>query len=224
MQLRVKLELALIGILLVFCSFVFVPTSGWARLFWNVLGYLCLFIIYKIAKLSLKDIGLARINILTGLKFGGFVMSAILFSILILFFINKQFFHDSRYHHSLATAIYSSIIILPFKTIFFEELAFRGILPAILLKIKDNRWLATLFSSIAFGLWHVSSALTIGNFAFGSITIARVFVIFAVVAFTTLAGILLCELRWRSQSLVAPVAVHWFINGLAIILSSLSWS
>jgi membrane protease YdiL (CAAX protease family) len=40
------------------------------------------------------------------------------------------------------------------------------------------------------------------------------------VAFTALAGLLLCELRRRSGSLLAAAALHWATNGLGLLLAA----
>ena len=144
---------------------------------------------------------------------------------MIAYAFSSSSFRDPRYHHEVSTAIYSSLVILPLKTIFFEELAFRGILLGYLLKIKLSRWYAILISSLTFGLWHISTASVLRDGSFSSQSFAHVvFSIFGTVLLTTVAGILFCELRLRSKSLAAPIAVHWFINGAATVLAALSWS
>ena len=42
----------------------------------------------------------------------------------------------------------------------------------------------------------------------------------AAVGFTALAGLLLCELRRRSGSLLAAAALHWATNGLGVLLTA----
>jgi uncharacterized protein len=41
----------------------------------------------------------------------------------------------------------------------------------------------------------------------------------ATVGFTSLAGALLCWLRLRSGSLLAPILTHWTVNGLGVIVT-----
>jgi uncharacterized protein len=73
---------------------------------------------------------------------------------------------------------------------------------------------ATLLSSAVFGLWHVLASLgggpanamiagTVGGDASGMA--ARVML---TVLFTSLGGVVLCWLRLRSGSLLAPVLAH----------------
>jgi CAAX protease family protein len=87
---------------------------------------------------------------------------------------------------------------------------------------------ATLVSSGLFGLWHVLAALgggavntaiagLVGGGAAG--TAARVVV---TVLFTSAAGVVLCWLRLRSGSLLAPILAHWTVNGLGVIVTLLA--
>lgn len=215
---------ALLATSLIVCNIAFITSNGWARLCWGVLGYGALFLAYKLAELKLADIGLATSNLTRGLKFGGYIILIILAGLLLVFLLHRGIYKDSRYHHSLAAALSSSLILLPLKTVFFEELAFRGVLLGMLLKFRKGRRFATLASSIAYGLWHISSATKISSPDIGGIVIPQILIVLVVVVVTTLAGILFCELRWRSKSLIAPISVHWFINGFATILAALSWA
>ncbi|HEV2870259.1 MAG TPA: CPBP family glutamic-type intramembrane protease, partial [Actinomycetota bacterium] len=83
-------------------------------------------------------------------------------------------------------------------------------------------------SSGLFGLWHVVGSLgggaanaaivgVVGGDAAG--TMLRVVV---TVAFTALAGVVLCWLRLRSGSLLAPILAHWTVNGLGVIVTLLA--
>jgi membrane protease YdiL (CAAX protease family) len=56
-------------------------------------------------------------------------------------------------------------------------------------------------------------------------TRARVAVsVLATIAFTTIAGIVFAELRWRSGSLVAPIGLHWATNGLGVLAAARVWA
>ena len=216
--------LVLIAALMV-CNLVFIHTAGWLRLFWNLFGYISLFLIYKFAGLKLDDIGLSPKNFKSGLKYSAYLIALIAVVLVLVFIIDSKIFQDPRYHHALGSALYSSLVLLPLKTVFFEELAFRGFLLSLLFKTKNNRMFATIASSLLFGLWHIGTAGKLSSQGIdGGATISSPLTIFGVFIVTTLAGIVFCELRWRSKSLVAPIAVHWFINGIAIVLAALSWS
>jgi membrane protease YdiL (CAAX protease family) len=167
---------------------------------------------------------LARNNALSGLRLGFYCAGLILIAMVCIFVIDGHAFRDPRYHQSIPAAMVAALIIEPFKTVLFEEFAFRGVLPAIILKLKDSKRFAVLFSSVAFGLWHITSSAAIGNYRVSSsFTAGKLNVMLAAIIFTTVAGVLLCILRYRSQSLMAPIVVHWFANAAAIIFAALSW-
>jgi membrane protease YdiL (CAAX protease family) len=42
--------------------------------------------------------------------------------------------------------------------------------------------------------------------------------------FTTAMGFLLIYLRYKSDSLIVPIACHWFVNAAAVILAAISWA
>ncbi len=203
----------------------FILSSGWARLLWSSAGYLCLFAAYKTEKLSLESIGLARGSVKPALKYIFGVLALITFVMLLAFFVNEAAFKDTRYNQGLTAALYASAVLLPLKTVLFEEIAFRGILPALFLKFKHNRTYATVASSLLFGLWHVFLATKMGNYLLGgSLVIPNPFVVIGIFLATSVAGYIFCELRWRSGSLLVPIAAHWFINGFAMVLAALAWS
>jgi membrane protease YdiL (CAAX protease family) len=122
------------------------------------------------------------------------------------------------------TAMWAVLVVIPLGTVLPEELAFRGLLLALLGRRYGLR-AATLLSSGLFGLWHVVPSLgggtanatmasVVGGDAAG--TLVRVVV---TVVFTLLAGVVLCVLRLRSGSMLAPVLAHWTVNGLGFIVT-----
>ena len=48
----------------------------------------------------------------------------------------------------------------------------------------------------------------------------RILAVLGAVAFTAVAGLLLCELRRRSGSLLAAAALHWATNGLGLLVTA----
>ncbi len=206
-------------------NIAFILSNGWARLLWSSLGYLSLFAAYKIEGLSLDSIGLGKGTTKPALKYILGIMTLIVFVMLVAFFVNDAAFKDARYNQSFAMALFASLVLLPLKTVLFEEIAFRGILPALFLRFKHHRMYATVVSSLLFGLWHVFLATKMGNYLLGgSLVIPNPFVVLGIFVATSVAGYIFCELRWRSGSLLTPIAAHWTINGFAMILASFAWS
>jgi membrane protease YdiL (CAAX protease family) len=119
------------------------------------------------------------------------------------------------------------LVVIPLATVLPEEIAFRGVLLALLAPALGRRS-AAVVSSALFALWHVLPALgdsaanevvadTVGTGVAG--VVLRVIL---TLAFTAAAGLLLCWVRWRSDSLVAPAALHWAVNsgGLLVVAAA----
>lgn len=126
-------------------------------------------------------------------------------------------FVDSRARPDLAGVAKQALVHVPLGTVLLEEVAFRGVLPA-LARRRLGRMGATVISSVLFGLWHVLPSLRLpqDNRAAARALAGRspFAVVTPAVASTAAAGVLLCELRWRSGSLIAPAGLHWATNGL----------
>lgn len=112
-------------------------------------------------------------------------------------------------------------VVIPLTTVLPEEFGFRGVL----LDLLGNDPRAAAGSSVAFGLWHLLPALGDGpaNAAVGGIVgdDRRGVAIRAAgtVLVTTLGGLLMAEVRLRSGSLLAPVLLHWAVNGLGELIA-----
>jgi membrane protease YdiL (CAAX protease family) len=89
--------------------------------------------------------------------------------------------------------------------------------------------MATAVTSVLFGLWHVLPALDVTGTSTAISDGGRpprrrvLLTILGTVLFTALAGVVFAELRRRSDSLVAPVLLHWATNGLAVVAASRMW-
>lgn len=226
MKLKTKQRIAIsvLIVTLIFCNVTLPTSTGWNRLWLNILGYAGLFTCYKIANLNLGEIGLSRKNIKSGLKYGLLSLFIIAVSFVIVFLFYGQLFKDPRYHNSFYDTFYAIFILLPLKTVLFEELAYRGIGLALLLKIKENKLFAVSISSIAFGIWHISSSIGVNGYNItDNFSVTKSLFVGASVLATTAAGFVLCELRFRSKSLLAPIIAHWSINAVALILATVSW-
>jgi len=121
-----------------------------------------------------------------------------------------------------SAAVVSAVILIPLGTVIHEEFAFRGVLFG-LLRRRSGRRVAVLGSSAVFGVWHIVPALATGptNAAMADAvgeglggTILR---LAGTVLITGLGGILLCELRVRSGSLLAPILLHWAVNAGGVL-------
>ena len=132
------------------------------------------------------------------------------------------------HYATLSGALIASMMIIPLQTVIPEELAFRGVLHGALDRAWGFRGVAAA-GSLLFGLWHIATSmgLTASNVGFTRILGGGVFgmvagVVGAVLA-TAAAGFVFTWLRRRSGSLIAPIALHWSLNGLGALAAALVW-
>ena len=114
------------------------------------------------------------------------------------------------------------LVKVPLGTVLLEEVAFRGVLYGLLLRIRGVYW-ATGVSSLLFGLWHILPSLHLASdkpalgSLFGHSVLGAVLADAGAVLFTAASGVVFCELRRRSTSLLAPMGLHWATNALGYI-------
>ena len=110
------------------------------------------------------------------------------------------------------------LVRIPLGTAVVEEVVFRGVLFALWRDTGASAVPAALFSSIAFGLWHIQPTL-VGlkmNEPLASRNKVRAAVIGAVFL-TTVAGLGLVFLRTWSGGLLAPIVLHAGINSVGAL-------
>ena len=129
----------------------------------------------------------------------------------------RHLFADDRVraasHREVA---FETLARIPVGTALFEEVAFRGVLSGLLLRIMAPGP-AYLASAAAFGLWHVLP--TLRDHA-GSPTAGRVSPSTAAISsvlLTAPAGLAFEGLRRRTDSLLAPVLAHAALNASAYL-------
>jgi uncharacterized protein len=132
------------------------------------------------------------------------------------------------HYATVSGALLASMIIIPLQTVIPEELAFRGVLHGALDRAWGFRGVAAA-GSLLFGMWHIATSfgLTSSNVGFTKLfgvgLVGMVAgVVMAVVA-TGAAGFVFTWLRRRSGSLIAPIALHWSLNGLGALAAALVW-
>jgi membrane protease YdiL (CAAX protease family) len=124
-------------------------------------------------------------------------------------------------------AALATLAVIPLGTVLPEELAFRGVLWALLCR-RHGRRVATAGSSVLFGLWHVAPALgggatnEVAAGAVGGGVAGTAIRVAGTVLVTGLAGVGFCWLRTASGSLLAPALVHWATNGLGLLAVELA--
>jgi uncharacterized protein len=185
----------------------------------------CLIGVARGQGLTAADLGLARSTWRTGLRWGAAaaVLVGAAYALAYLIGPVRQALPNGSGDVD-REALWAILVVIPLGTVLPEELAFRGLLLDLLGR-RQGMLAGTLLSSALFGLWHVlpslgggaANAAMVGMVGAGTPgTVARVVV---TVGFTSLAGVVLCWLRLRSGSLLAPVLLHWTVNGLGVIVT-----
>ncbi len=121
---------------------------------------------------------------------------------------------------------FAALIRVPVGTALLEEVAFRGVLLAMLTRRYGTAW-GVVGSSVAFGTWHLLPSLDLaaGNAAIGSTLGAHPLASAGIAMVAAgLAGALLCLLRIRYDHLIAPLAVHVTTNSVGYLLAWLMLS
>jgi membrane protease YdiL (CAAX protease family) len=188
---------------------------------------LFLVVLARRAGLTWHDLGLSRRTLLPGLKYaaGAILAVGVVYAIGAAIPLTRPAFEDVRYHLHFSAALLTAFVVVPLGTVLLEEIAFRGVLLGLVNRHRGAVW-ASLTSSVLFGLWHILPSLrlnqanqavgdTVGTGAAG-----QVLAVAGAVAFTAVAGLLLCELRRRSGSLLAAAALHWATNGLGLLVTA----
>jgi CAAX protease family protein len=188
-------------------------------------------LIGRTAGLSWNDMGLGRGTWRPGLRWAGaeIGLAAVVVAAGAALPLTRNAFRDSRYQLNLGGALLDALVLIPVGTVLLEEVAFRGVLWGLLRRARGTAT-ATAVTSLLFGLWHVlpSLGLASANQAIsgtvGSGRSAELVTVLATMGFTALAGVVFCELRRRSGSLLAPAGLHWAVNGLAVLASAAVWA
>jgi uncharacterized protein len=127
---------------------------------------------------------------------------------------------DDRADLGRGELYYHALLRIPLGTALFEEVAFRGVLLGLLLRVT-SQLRAVAWSSVVFGLWHIAPtivALRVNDIAPGSGE--GLVAILGAVGVTTIAGGVFCWLRLASGSLLAPVLTHWATNAFGLLAAA----
>ena len=188
-----------------------------AHLFVSPLVTVLLLGIGRAAGLSWTDIGLGRGALLGGIRWGGagvVLITAGYALALALPFARAA----AEAAPGIRTTLFNALVDVPVGTVILEEVAFRGVLWALLSR-DHGPVVATAVSSVLFGLWHVlptlgsSDGVRVPTMLADGFLGRLAWVLLNVLA-TGAAGVVFCELRRRSGSLLAPMLVHWALNGV----------
>lgn len=106
------------------------------------------------------------------------------------------------------------LVRIPLGTVLLEAIAFRGVLFAAVERVRTTA-AAVIVTSVAFGLWHIGP--TVHELRDVGALLDPLAAVGAVVAITTLGGVLFALLRLVGRSLMASALVHWSMNAAGLV-------
>ena len=226
---RTYIDIGVVVVVLAMTNLIAHFTTPWASVATVPAAAVFLLILVRSRGLGWVELGLGREHWKSGAGYAVAAMAVVVSVVAIgaLLPWTRPMFMNNNYA-TVSGALIASMIIIPLQTVIPEELAFRGVLHGALNRAWGFRGVAAA-GSLLFGLWHIATSLglTSSNVGFTRIfgdgllgTIAGV--VLAVVA-TAVAGFVFTWLRRRSGSLLAPIALHWSLNGIGALAAALVW-
>lgn len=171
---------------------------------------------------SWEDLGLGSARLRHGLRIGAVAAGVVgtVYLVGLALPATRDLFVDERAAAPLSGLLWQMMIGIPLGTIVLEEIAFRGVLPAL---VGGSFWPGALLSSALFGLWHILPSIGLGatnagvGAAIGDLTGGMQ--IGLVVLGTAAAGLLLAAQRRWSGHLVTPAMAHLATNALGAFIA-----
>ncbi|MDT5006381.1 MAG: protease family protein [Mycobacterium sp.] len=224
---RTYIDIAVVVVVLAITNLVAHFTTPWAGIATVPAAAVGLLVLVRSRGLGWSELGLSREHWKAG---AGYALAAVavvttVVAIGALLPWTRPMFMNNNYA-TVSGALIASMIIIPLQTVIPEEVAFRGVLHGALNRAWGFRGVAAA-GSLLFGLWHIATSLglTSSNVGFtrifgGGVVGTMAGVVLAVAA-TGIAGFVFTWLRRRSGSLIAPIALHWSLNGMGALAAAM---
>ncbi|MFD6391548.1 type II CAAX prenyl endopeptidase Rce1 family protein [Nocardia sp. NPDC060259] len=228
-KLHAYVDIAVVVVVLAGTNLIAHFTTAWANIVIVPVAAFALLALMRKRGLGWAELGLSprhwRRGTVYALGAVGIVLTAVAIGAILP--ITRPFFLADRYA-TISGALIASMIVIPLQTVIPEELAFRGVLHGTLDRVLGVRGLFAA-GSLLFGFWHIASSLglTSGNKGLTGIVggglVGQIIGITLAVAATAAAGVVFTWLRRRSGSLLAPIALHWSLNGAGALAAAIVW-
>jgi uncharacterized protein len=226
---RIYVDVALVVVVLALTNLIAHFTTAWAGVATVPAAAVGLVALLRFNGLGWTELGLGRDHWRSGAAYalGAIALVVTVIAVGVLLPATRPMFMNNHYA-TISGALMASMIIIPLQTVIPEELAFRGVLHGALNRAWGFRGVA-VGGSLLFGFWHIATSLGLTS---SNVGFTRLFghgvlgmlagVTLAVIA-TAAAGFVFSWLRRRSGSLIAPIALHWSLNGLGALAAALVW-
>lgn len=226
---RIYIDIGIVIVILAISNVIAHFTTPWANIATVPAAALGLVIVVRSRGLGWTELGLGREHWKSGLGYALAAVTLVVGVIIVgaLLPWTQPLFLNNNYA-TMSAAVIAATVIIPLQTVIPEELAFRGVLHGALNRAWGFRGV-TAAGSLLFGLWHIAASLGLTT---NNVGLTRVFgsgvlgmlagITFAVCA-TAAAGFVFTWLRRQSGSLIAPIALHWSLNGLGALAAAVIW-
>jgi membrane protease YdiL (CAAX protease family) len=226
---HIYLDIAVVVAVLAATNLIAHFTTPWASIATVPAAAVGLLLLVRSRGLDWTELGLGREHWRSGAGYAAAAVGVVLTVIAIgaLLPWTRPMFMNNNYA-TISGALIASMVVIPLQTVIPEELAFRGVLHGALTRAWGFRGVAAA-GSLLFGLWHIATSFGLTS---ENVGLSRLFggglwgavagVVMAVVA-TGAAGFVFTWLRRRSGSLLAPIALHWSLNGMGALAAALVW-
>ena len=187
---------------------------GWSYLPVNALAGWGLISLARRDGVSRAELGLDPARLAAGARAGGMLGLGIGAAVAAAAVLpqGRPWFADERSASAgIGGLAYQTAVRIPVGTALFEEIAFRGVLPALGARIWGRRRADAIAAGL-FGLWHVLPTRHAARANPGMHRAGAGPAIAGGVAITAAAGLAFSALRNRTGSLAAPVLVHAATN------------
>lgn len=228
-QFRAFVDVAVVVVVLALANLVAHFTTPWAAVATVPATAVGLVILVRCNGLSWAELGLSRAHWKAGVGYAAaavLVVVSVIVAGALLPWTRPMFLNN--HYATVSGALVASMLVIPLQTVIPEELAFRGALHGALHRAWGFRGVAAA-GSLLFGLWHVATSLglTSSNVGFTRVFGGGFFGMLAGVTLAVLAtgaaGFVFSWLRRRSGSLIAPIALHWSLNGAGALAAAMVW-
>lgn len=177
---------------------------------------------------SLGDLGLAADQLGAGLRWGRVVVVVVAVAVALAAALAGRvkllggLLSDQRANLPFPALVQAVLVRIPFGTALFEEVLFRGVLLFALFEVVSVP-AAVVWSSVAFGLWHVAPTMvSLRENGIDPASVEGRSAIVGSVAVTTVAGVGFSWLLLGSGSLLAPILAHWATNALGLLAAAVT--
>ena len=224
---RTYVDIAVVVVVLAMANLVAHFTTPWASIATVPAAAVGLLILVRSRGLGWTELGLGRDHWKAGAGYALAAVAVVTTVVAIgaaLPWTRPMFMNNND--ATVSGALIASMVIIPLQTVIPEEVAFRGVLHGALDRAWGWRGVAAA-GSLLFGLWHIATSLglTSSNVGFtrifGGGTVGTLAGVVLAVLATAVAGFVFTWLRRRSGSLIAPIALHWSLNGMGALAAAM---